>query len=256
MHPREGKYTHAAQFGLRTGIAGRQLPVGVLVCNLPEAPALLEAGDVSTFFHEFGHLMHTLFAGRQKWYPFAGLSTEWDFVEAPSQLLEEWMADPAVLRRFARHHETGEPIPEELVRKMRRSEEWGKGLQNRRQMYLAMMSLRLHLSEPGDTLETVKALSREYSPTPFREGTYPHLSFGHLDGYSAIYYTYAWSLVIAKDLLGPFRKRGLMDRATAGEYRRRVLEPGGSRDAAELVESFLGRPYSFDAFRRWLEEGE
>jgi thimet oligopeptidase len=260
MHPREGKYKHYAQFTLSTGVAGERLPEGVLVGNFPrpgDEPALLEHGDVRTLFHEFGHLLHHLLGGRVRFAGQSGVATEWDFVEAPSQLLEEWVWDPEVLGGFARHHQTGAPIPGELVRALRAADEYGKGLAVRQQVFYAALSLELHRRDPAGLDPAGLAAELQEAYTPFRpvEGTWFHLSFGHLDGYSAIYYTYLWSLVIAKDLLTAFRARGLMDPEVAGRYRRAVLEPGGSRRAAELVEAFLGRPFSFDAYQAWLDQG-
>jgi thimet oligopeptidase len=259
MHPRDGKYKHYAQFTLASGQAGRRLPEGVLVCNFPRpapgAPALMEHGDVRTFFHEFGHLLHHVLGGHTRWAGQSGVATEWDFVEAPSQMLEEWVWDPAVLATFARHVETGEPIPAELVRRMKAADEYGKGLMVRQQMFYAATSLELHRRDPAalDTTALVAELQERYTPFRHVPGTYFQESFGHLDGYSAIYYTYMWSLVIAKDLFGPFREAGLLDPAPARRYRRAVLEPGGSKPAAELVKDFLGRPHAFDAFAAWLD---
>ena len=261
MFPREGKYKHFAQFTLASGVAGVRLPEGVLVCNFPQpkpgAPALLEHGEVRTFFHEFGHLLHHVLGGHTRFAAHSGVATEWDFVEAPSQMLEEWIWDPAVLARFARHVETGEPVPAELVARMKAADEYGKGLQVRQQMFYAAVSLELHRRPPEglDTTALVAELQPRYTPFRHVEGTYFHESFGHLDGYSAIYYTYMWSLVIAKDLFGQFHAAGLMDPATARRYRREVLEPGGSRPAAALVEAFLGRPSGFESYRAWLEAG-
>jgi thimet oligopeptidase len=261
MHPRPGKYQHFAQFPLANGQRGVRRPEGVLVCNFPAprpgAPALLEHAEVKTLFHEFGHLLHHLLGGRTRYAGHAGVATEWDFVEAPSQLLEEWTWDPGVLGRFAHHVETGQPIPAALVARMRAADEYGKGLMVRQQMFYAAVSLELHRRDPAglDPGALCDQLMSRY--TPFRpvEGTWFHLAFGHLEGYSAIYYTYMWSLVIAKDLLTPFREAGLMDASTARRYRATVLEPGGSRPAATLVEAFLGRPTRFDAYRAWLEQG-
>ena len=259
MHPREGKYKHYAQFTLAAGQAGRRLPEGVLVCNFPRpsasGPALLEHSDVRTFFHEFGHLLHHVLGGHTRWAGQSGVATEWDFVEAPSQMLEEWVWDPEVLARFARRVETGAAIPAELVRRMKAADEYGKGLMVRQQMFYAATSLELHRRDPRglDTTAVVAELQERYTPFRHVPGTYFQESFGHLDGYSAIYYTYMWSLVIAKDLFGPFRRAGLLDPVPARRYRRDILEPGGSRPAAALVQDFLGRPHAFDAFAAWLD---
>ncbi|HKS26667.1 MAG TPA: M3 family metallopeptidase [Pyrinomonadaceae bacterium] len=261
MHPREGKYSHAAQFGVRTGVAGRQIPEAVLVCNFPGGiegdPGLMEHDDVVTFFHEFGHLLHTLFAGRHKWVGVGGISTEQDFVEAPSQMLEEWAWDARVLQTFARHYKTNEPIPTELVKQMRRASEFGEGLRVRRQMVYARLSLSIYDREPGkvDTDALVKQITEQYQPFPFVEDTHFQTSFGHLDGYSAVYYTYMWSLVIAKDMFSRFDRANMFAPEVAKQYRERVLAPGGSKPAARLVEEFLGRPFSFEAWQKWLNEG-
>ncbi len=261
MHPREGKYRHFAQFTRVNGQAGRRLPEGVLVCNFPrpgEAPALLDLSEVRTLLHEFGHLLHHILGGHTRWAAHSGVATEWDFVEAPSQLLEEWVRDPAVLRRFARHVETGEPIPAELVLKLEASEEFGKGLTVRQQMWYAAVSLELHRRDPAglDTTALVAELMERYTPFRHVPDTFFHESFGHLDGYSALYYTYMWSLVIAKDLFSPFQEEGLLATGPAHRYRRAILEPGGSKPARELVKDFLGRESSFAPFERWLSSGE
>jgi thimet oligopeptidase len=260
MHPREGKYKHFAQFTRVNGQAGRRLPEGALVCNFPRpgaSPALLDLAEVRTLLHEFGHLLHHVLGGHTRWSAHSGVSTEWDFVEAPSQLLEEWVRDPGVLRTFARHVETGEPIPEELVRRLDEAEEFGKGLTVRQQMFYAAVSLELHRRDPEglDTTAVVAALMDRYTPFRHVEGTFFQESFGHLDGYSALYYTYMWSLVIAKDLFSVFQEEGLLAPGPALRYRKAILEPGGSRPARELVRDFLRRDASFAPFERWLSNG-
>jgi len=259
MHPREGKYKHAAQFPLKDGVEGMQLPEGVLVCNFPnpgdaDEPALMEHDDVVTMFHEFGHLMHHVLGGHQRWITQSGVATEWDFVEAPSQMFEEWAWSYDTLARFARHHETGEVIPRALVDKMRRADKFGLGTATVQQIFYASISLGFHRADPGklDQLAEVKRLQKQYTPFDYVPKTRFHASFGHLVGYSAMYYTYQWSLVIAKDLLTPFRGSGLMSTEVTYRYRDKVLVPGGSRDAADLVRDFLGREYDFRAFEDFL----
>jgi thimet oligopeptidase len=260
MHPREGKYKHFAQFTRVNGQAGRRLPEGVLVCNFPrpgEAPALLDLGEVRTLLHEFGHLLHHVLGGHTRWSAHSGVATEWDFVEAPSQMLEEWIWDPPVLARFAHHVDGGEPIPPALVARMKAADEYGKGLQVRQQMFYAAVSLELHRRPPDglDTTALVAELQARYTPFRHVEGTFFHESFGHLDGYSALYYTYMWSLVIAKDLFSVFQDEGILAPETSLRYRKAILEPGGSRPAAALVRDFLGRDTSFGPFERWLSNG-
>jgi thimet oligopeptidase len=252
LHPRPNKFNHAAQFTLTDGVAGRQLPEGVLVCNFPRG--LMEHSDVVVLFHEFGHLIHHVLGGDQRWARFAGVATEWDFVEAPSQLLEEWAWDARVLEGFA-IDESGTPIPPELVRRMRRADDFAKGLQARSQMFYAAVSYRFHRDVPTGREELValsEALQAEYSVLVPFEGTHFYAGFGHLDGYTSGYYTYMWSLVIAKDLFSAFDDDDLFEPEVAARYRDRVLVPGGRKDAADLVEDFLGRPFGFESFADWL----
>ncbi|MFT7465410.1 MAG: thimet oligopeptidase [Pseudohongiellaceae bacterium] len=260
LFPRDNKYGHAACFGYRDGVDGWRLPQATLVCNFPDpgatadGVALMEYGEVRTFFHEFGHLMHSMFAGHRRWMMNTGISTEWDFVEAPSQMLEEWMLDVDTLQLFAKHYKTGEALSVELIEKLRSSSEFGKAMNVAGQMFYAALSFNCYSRDPFelDTTLLVKELQAKYSPLPFVRGTHMQASFGHLNGYSAIYYTYMWSKVIAKDMATRFQSEGFLNSQTADDYRRRVLEAGGSRPAAELVKDFLGRSYDFAAFEAWL----
>ncbi len=262
LHPRKGKYGHAAEFPIYTGINGVQLPSASLVTNFPDpsktggAPALTEHKQVTTFFHEFGHLMHKLLAGRHDWVPQSGITCEWDFVEAPSQILEEWTWDPKILARFAKHHKTGKVIPAKLVARMRKADEFGKGAHVMRQMHYAALSFSYHNQDPRkmDLLKQLQAVQKKYSPFPYEKGTHPYCNFGHLQGYSSMYYTYMWSLVLAKDMFTRFATEGLMNPKTAMDFRMKVLEPGGSRDAADMVRDFLGRPHTFAAYEAWLKK--
>jgi thimet oligopeptidase len=259
MHPRDGKYKHAAQFTVLSGLTDRQYPEGALVCNLPDPngpdkAALMQHDQVVTMFHEFGHLLHHIFAGKQEWISFSGVATEWDFVEAPSQFLEEWAWSTEVLQKFARHYVSNEAISEDQVKRMRAADEFGKAISARQQMFYAALSADYFDKDPAsfDLLTLLKDLQSRYSYFPYEEGTHFHYSFGHLDGYSAMYYTYMWSLSIAKDLFEPFRREGLMNKEIAARFRDTVLKPGGRKDASELVRDFLGRPFKFDAFEKWL----
>jgi thimet oligopeptidase len=260
MHPRPGKFGHAAHFRVRTGTTDGALPESALVCNFPGGtpgePGLMDHGDVESFLHEFGHLMHSLLA-RQRWNGVSGVRTEWDFVEAPSQMLEEWGRDPQVLASFALHYETGAPIPADLVSRLNRATEFGRALDMRTQMTYARISLSLYDRPPAlvNTDSIVSAVFRAYTPVAPMPETHMQTSFTHLNGYSAFYYTYMWSLVIAKDLFSRFDQSNLLAPEPARRYRRLILERGGSVPAARMVEDFLGRPFSFDAWRVWLEAG-
>lgn len=255
MFPRENKYKHYATFGLASGKRGRALPEAVLVCNFPRPSGddrgLMEHGDVVTFFHEYGHLLHAIFRGSTRW---TGPDLEWDFIEAPSQMLEEWAWDPGVLQTFAKHYKSGEPLPIEVAKRMKIANDFGRGLQVRQQMFYAALSLQLYSRNPTglDSTELMAQLQDRYTPFKYVKGTYMQESFGHLDGYSAIYYTYMWSLVIAKDMFTVFKHDGLLSAQAATRYRRDVLEPGGSKPAATLVTDFLGRPLGFKAYEDWL----
>ncbi len=252
MHPRKLKYKHAAQFGIGAGVDGVQLPMAALVCNFPggdDPNALMGHRQVETFLHEFGHLLHHIFAGQQRWGLFSGVATERDFVEAPSRMLEEWIWDYDTLKAFAVNHK-GQVIPESLVTRMREAREFGRGVHIRNQMFYAALSLSYYSTPPEqlDLQQTMIELQADLSPYPYMPDTHFYASFGHLYGYSAAYYTYMWSEVIAADILRQFEAKGMRNTALAQKYRRTVLAPGGSKDADQLVEDFLGRPFNYEAF--------
>ncbi|HXW66549.1 MAG TPA: M3 family metallopeptidase [Thermoplasmata archaeon] len=260
MVPRPGKFSHAACFGVREGVAGIQLPQAALICNFVDAAesierARMEYQQVVTFFHEFGHLVHDLLSGRNRWVYHRASELEWDFIEAPSQLFEEWARDPDTLARFARDPDTGATIPTELVERLVGSLALGRSIFWIRQVALAAVSLELYDHPPDG--RSVPAAARaafgRYALLELPADYHFETAFGHLTGYSAFYYTYAWSLAIARDLLSPFLERkALTDPALAERYAREILAPGSERPAAELVRSYLGRDFTFEAFERWL----
>lgn len=256
LHPRDNKYSHAAVFGIRNSRllppASRLLPICSLVCNFPRKGGLLSHEDVTTFFHEFGHAIHKImYQGELS--SLAGLNVARDFVEAPSQLLEEWAWDRSCLDRFARHHKTGEKIPDALFDSMTKSRHFGDAMFTERQIMLAMLDMTYHTKDPGlDTTAVMRELAAEYSPFQFVEGTTMQASFGHLMGYDAGYYGYQWALSIAMDVLTRFHAEGLMNRETATEYRERILALGATRQESEMVEAFLGRPSNEQAYLKFL----
>jgi thimet oligopeptidase len=262
--PREGKYSHAACFGIREGIAGLALPQNALVCNFldptqPAETARMQYSDVITFFHEFGHLLHSLFSGHGRWLYTTQSYIEWDFVEAPSELFEEWARDPATLARFARDPDTGAGIPAGLLARLRAADGLGRSVRWLRQAALAMISLRLYDRRPDglDPTATFREVIDRYFPDRMEPGYHPTAAWGHLTGYSAFYYTYVWSLVIARDLLSPFEAKGnLADPSIATRYAEEILAPGSERPARELVRAYLGREFDFAAFERWIREGQ
>jgi len=259
LYPRPNKFKHAAAFPMRSG---RRLPDGTyqqpasaIVANFTKpsasAPSLLRHSEVVTFFHEFGHILHQTLT-RARFLEFAGSSTERDFVEAPSQMLEHWVWDRDVLRRFARHHESGEPLPDALLDAMVRAKHLSSGIANLRQMLFARLDMRLHSSDfDGDSTRAVREL---YPVTgfPYPEGTHFQSGFGHMFGYDAGYYGYLWSRVFGDDMFTRFEQAGVLDRATGADYRRAILERGGSVDGDRLVRDFLGREPNTDAFLREL----
>ena len=260
MHPRAGKFSHAEMVQVLDGIRGKQLPEAALVCNFPapqgDDPALMVYGDVETFLHEFGHLMHWILAGKQPWAGTSGLSMEGDFVEAPSQMLEELIRSPQVLARFARHYQTGEPIPAELVQRMNRASAFGRASSIARQNMYSAISYEMYKGDPAgiDPDAVTDDAMRKYGMVEALPGTHEYASFGHLGSYSSAYYTYMWDKVIALDFFSQFDAADPFKGDTALRYRRTVLEPGGSMSANDLVRNFLGRPQDTRAINRWIGE--
>jgi len=260
MHPRTGKYSHAEMAPVLDGIRGKQLPEAILVCNFPVPtatdPGLMDYGDVETFFHEFGHLMHHILGGQQEWAGISGITMESDFVEAPSQMLEEWIRSPQVLAKFARHYKTGEPIPVELVTRMNRASAFGRGGWAGRQNAFSAVSYDIYKTKPEDvdldkvTLDDARRYTL-FTPLP---DTHTWASFGHLGGYSSAYYTYLFDKVIAADFFLQFDHQNLLAGDAPMRYRRIVLEPGGSMSANDLVKNFMGRPQNITALQHWMAE--
>ncbi|MBV8632614.1 MAG: Zn-dependent oligopeptidase [Silvibacterium sp.] len=268
MHPREGKDKWFSAHPLIPGVldrregefaGARQIPEAALICNFPGGkpgdPGLLQHSDVITYFHEFGHLMHALLGGRQRWAGISGIATEGDFVEVPSQMLEEFFRDPHLLATFAHHYETGEPIPAELVQRMNRAGAFGRADWVRTQLFYTTYSLRTHTVDPAtlDLDALFQELYARFLPYRWIDGNHMYASFTHLVGYSSNYYTYLYDKVIALDFYSQFSKHPLDD-PTSMRYRRTVLEPGGSLPGKEIVMRFLGRYQSADAFTEWVGE--
>ncbi|HEX2152599.1 MAG TPA: M3 family metallopeptidase [Acidimicrobiia bacterium] len=261
LFPREGKFSHAAAFTL---VPGRRLPDGTyqepsaaIVANFtkpsPSRPSLLQHNEVETLFHEFGHILHQVLT-RAELVRFSGSSTERDFVEAPSQIMEHWTWRPEVLARFARHYESGEPIPESLVKAMVEARNLNIALATLRQVQFGLLDMGLHGDGGGDIdLDDVHRRATEVSLLPFHEGTFFPASFGHmLSGYDAGYYGYLWSEVYGDDMFSRFDEEGVTNPEVGADYRRAILEAGGTRDGMDLLTDFLGREPSNAAFLRKL----
>jgi thimet oligopeptidase len=261
LFPREGKFTHAAAFPIVIGHVGADgeyvKPVNAIVANFtpPTAnrPSLLTHGDhgeIETLFHEFGHILHMSLT-QAEFTRFSAASTEWDFVEAPSQIMEHWVWQPDVLARFARHYRTGEPIPPELLKRMTACRYLNVGIRATRQVFFGTMDLALHDSSGEPDMERATRNAWEVTGLPFPEDTFMLAGFGHLmGGYDAGYYGYLWAEVIGDDMWSRFANEGVTSPEVGRAYRRAILEPNGAKPGDELVEDFLGRPYSIDSFLR------
>ncbi|MGA2539758.1 MAG: M3 family metallopeptidase [Terracidiphilus sp.] len=260
MHPREGKDKWFSAAPIVTGVRGRALPEAALICNFPggdeKDPGLLQYNDVVTYFHEFGHLMHAILGGRTEWAGLSGFATEGDFIEVPSQMLEEFFRDEKLLQAFAKHYQTGEVLPSETIRKMKLAGAFGRADWVRSQLYYTTLSLDLHDQDPAglDLDATTRRLYETLQPWTWLEGNRMYASFGHLTGYSSNYYTYAFDKVIALDFFGQFDPSDLLGCDAGSRYRKAVLEQGGSKPGREMVRAFLGRDEEFSAFSDWLNE--
>ena len=260
MHPREGKDKWFSAGPVVPGIRGRQVPEGMLICNFTGGtagdPGLMEYSEVNTFFHEFGHLMHYILGSQGEWAWEGSFNAENDFLEAPSQMLEEILRSPAVLQSFARHYKTGEVLPINLIRNMNAADAYGRADSMQWDLWFSTYALQLHNQSPAgldfDALwrDDMLRYSR-YAPV---DGVHYYAAFVHLEGYASNLYTYLLDKVIALDLYSQFDTSHLLDGPAAMRYRHMVLEPGASAPAAQLVTDFLGRPYRLDAMKKWMNE--
>lgn len=251
LYPREGKYKHAACFGLVEGEEKQdgtyQIPFVAIVANLNkpsgDTPSLLKHSEVETLFHEFGHVLHNALT-KAKYSAFSGTSVSWDFVEAPSQMLERWAWDPQVLKKISKHYKTGEALPDDLIKRMIAAKNFGAGGMYLRQDFFAQYDMSLHTADTTpDTTKLYFELTKKIRGLPLTKGTIPQASFGHImGGYDAGYYGYLWSEVIAEDFFGEFKKNGIFNPETGLKFRREILEKGGTLDEEKMVENFLGRP--------------
>jgi thimet oligopeptidase len=260
MHPRDGKDKWFSSGPVLPGIQGRQVPEGMLICNFSGGvagdPGLMQYSEVVTFFHEFGHLMHHILGSQGKWSAAGGFNVEGDFVESPSQMLEEMFHDPAILQSFGKHYQTGETLPTSLIAKMNAASAYGRARWLQSQLIYSSYSLQVHnQAPPGIDFDALwRSDSEHFSPFKPVDGTHTFASFTHLTGYASNYYTYVLDKVIAIDFFAQFDKHNLLEGPTAMRYRQAVLEPGASKPAAELVKDFLGRPQQMDALRNWMNE--
>ncbi len=257
LYPRLNKYTHFACYPISQyrKAGGREvLPVSALVCNFPEAtattPSLLNHSDVITLFHEFGHLVHSML-GRADIAAQGPFGVKGDFVEAPSQFLENWCWEYASLKTFAKHYKTGVALPETLFNKMKQAQLVNSGISTMRQLYLGIIDLTFEdkyaaIKDKG-ILQTSKDIFA-INQIPFPEGSNFICSFGHLNGYGANYYGYLWSKVFAQDMFSVFQENGVMNNSLGVKYRKEILEKGSTRTEMDMLRSFLGREPNSKAF--------
>jgi thimet oligopeptidase len=261
MFPRDGKYNHFAEFGI---IEGKLLPDGkyqrpvcCLVCNFPppqpDKPSLLSHDEVETVFHEFGHAMHTILT-RAKYSRFSGTSVPQDFVEAPSQMLENWPWDKKVLDSFAAdYRDPKKKIPQEILAQLKTARFATYATYYRRQLSFGLMDLTLHTQIHATNADDVLPLSNKVLSDvsfPVPPDTAFVAYFGHIIGYGAGYYGYAWADAIAADMATVFEQSpdGFFDKTTGMRMRNEIYAVGDSRDINISIEKFLGRPRSLEPF--------
>lgn len=257
LFPREGKFYHAAKFDLQPGCllsdGTRQVAIAAMVANFPkpteEKPSLLDHNNVVTFFHEFGHVMHQLCAYTNLVH-FSGTQVEHDFVEAPSQMLENWCWEPEPLRRMSAHYKDGSALPDDMLESLVHSRQANSGYFNLRQISLGLFDFMIHTREKADTKQIFSEVHDSLLGVLPSEGTNFAAHFGHLaGGYDAQYYGYLWSEVYSMDMFyARFKTEGVMNCSTGKEYRDKILRPGGTKDAADMLNEFLGREPNDEAF--------
>jgi thimet oligopeptidase len=268
MFPRDGKFNHFAQFGI---VEGKLLPDGkyqrptvALLCNFPpptaDKPSLMAHSEVETLFHEFGHALHSIVTGAKYW-RFSGTNVPRDFVEAPSQMLQNWVWDKKVLDTFAAdYRDPSKKIPAEIIKKMNDAKLANAGVFYRRQFAFASLDLALHGQHPENYTYDCVAISNpilERVFLPIDPSTTFVSYFGHLNGYDAGYYGYAWADAIAADMATVFEKAkdGYFDKQAGLRLRREIYEPGDSRDVNISIEKFLGRKQSVQPFLKKIGIG-
>ncbi|PVG02273.1 zincin [Serendipita vermifera] len=263
LYPRENKYGHAAVWGLIGGYemgGKRAYPVTCMVANLakptPDRPGLMSHDDVVTFFHEMGHAWHGLLS-RTRYSRFHGTSVTRDFVEAPSQMLENWCFEEEVLKKISKHYKDGTPLPDELIKGLKDSRYVNIGLFYLRQVYIGMFDQALHnTKERVDATKLWNEMREKISLVKgFPENEYKpgYGSVGHLaGGYDAQYYGYAYSLVFAYDMYETVFAKNPLSPDAGQRYRQHILRPGGSRDEMESLKAFLGREPNAEAFAKAL----
>jgi len=252
LYPRLGKFTHAAVFDLSIGSQdGDILPVSSMVANFPNpnsGDGLMTFDEVETLFHEFGHVLH-FGIGKAKYARFVGANVEWDFVEAPSQIMEHWVWKSECLKRFSKHIDTGESLDEVTCNKLNESKNIGVSLLTLRQVSFGLADQHLHGKDFSDSLTEIEKKSQSVTTINYPDDTNHLGAFGHLlGGYDAAYYGYLWAEIIGDDLFSRFEEEGVLSNKVGVNYKEKILRPGGTKPAQDLVEEFLGRPWDDESF--------
>lgn len=257
LYPRDGKFTHACSSGIVSSFKTKNNDlypgVNVIIANFPKPtpiqPSLLFHSDVTTLFHEFGHAIHALL-GATEMKSFSGTNVKTDFVEMPSQMLEEWCWDKDTLKKISKHYKTNNPLSDDLIEKMINLKNFDRGNNLRRQIMFSKLSLDYFKDgEKKDTEKIMRELSKKYkSHIELRDNDHFQASFGHLTDYGAKYYSYLWSKVYALDLFAHIKKHGLLNKEIGKEYSEKILMKGGSYEPQKLLKDFLGREPNSEAF--------
>lgn len=260
LYPREGKYGHACVSGI---IYGREEaggayrpPLAAMLANFPKPsaanPSLMSHGEVETFLHEFGHLMHFSLT-KAKYSAQSGYNVAWDFVEAPSQMFEHWVWDARMLARLSKHYKTGRTMPRTLVKKLIGARYFGEAWAVRNQLVFTTLDLIIHTKGAKDPVALYAELNRKLTGITPPARQLWIASFGHIaHGYDAGYYSYLWAKVYADDLFSRFEKEGILNPKTGRDYRRWILEKGSSMEELDLVKGFLKRAPNNKAFLKTL----
>ena len=252
LYPRDGKFTHAAVFDISSGGSSRQvLPVCSMVANFPNpntGDGLMTLDEVETLFHEFGHVLHNGI-GKSKYTRFVGANCEWDFVEAPSQIMEHWVWKVECMKRISKHIDSGDTLSEEICEKLNKSKNIGVSLLTLRQVSFGLADQHLHGKNFDDDLLHIEQASQEVTTITYPKDTNHLAAFGHLlGGYDAAYYGYLWAEIIGDDLFSRFEDEGVLSNSVGVEYKNKILQPGGTTSAEKMVENFLGRKWNDKAF--------
>ncbi len=252
LYPRDGKFTHAAVFDISSGGSSRQvLPVCSMVANFPNpntGDGLMTLDEVETLFHEFGHVLHNGI-GKSKYTRFVGANCEWDFVEAPSQIMEHWVWKVECMKRISKNIDSGDTLSEEICEKLNKSKNIGVSLLTLRQVSFGLADQHLHGENFDDDLLYIEQASQEVTTITYPKDTNHLAAFGHLlGGYDAAYYGYLWAEIIGDDLFSRFEDEGVLSNSVGVEYKNKILQPGGTTSAEKMVENFLGRKWNDEAF--------